>query len=140
MKEIGFHQLGPPLLHYDNQLCIILTKNPCHDNRSKHIDIKHHYHHEKIEHENIIVLYYPIEDMIGNLLIKALPKTKIFTKFARKSTRKTPEYLSQFRLRSRSSSSYVHHHLLGQVAGTTENSNNQPSPHKIELFITHSPR
>jgi hypothetical protein len=40
MKEIGFHQLGPPLLHCDNQLCVTLTKNPCHDNRSKHIDIK----------------------------------------------------------------------------------------------------
>jgi hypothetical protein len=76
MKEIGFHQLGPPLLHCDDELCITLTKNPCHDNRSKHIDIKHHYHQEKIEHENIIVLYYPIEDMIGNVLTKALPKTK----------------------------------------------------------------
>jgi len=65
----------------------------------------------------------------------------IFTKFARKSTScLTPEYLSHFRLRSRSSSSYVHHHLLGQVVGIVENSNNQPSPHKIELFITHSPR
>jgi hypothetical protein len=61
-------------LHCDNQLCITLTKNPCYNNRSKHIDIKHHYHHEKIKHENIIVLYYPIEDMIGNVLTKAVPK------------------------------------------------------------------
>jgi hypothetical protein len=76
MKEIRFHQLRPPLLHCDNQSCITLIKNPCHDDRSKQIDIKHHYHHEKIEHENIIVLYYPIEDMIGNVLTKALPKPK----------------------------------------------------------------
>jgi len=30
----------------------------------------------------------------------------------------------------RSSPSHVHHHLLGQVAGAAENSNNQPSPLK----------
>ncbi len=41
MKEIRFHQLGPLILHCDNQSCITLIKNPCHDDRSKHIDIKH---------------------------------------------------------------------------------------------------
>jgi hypothetical protein len=63
-------------LHCDNQLCITLTKNPCHDDRSKHIDIKHHYLHEKKKHENIIVIYYPIEDTIDDVLTKALPKPK----------------------------------------------------------------
>jgi len=39
----------------------------------------------------------------------------------------TPKYSSKFRLLLRSSPSYVHHHLLGQVASAAENSNNQPS-------------
>jgi hypothetical protein len=76
MKEIRFHQLGPLLLHCDNQSCIALTKNHCHDDRSKHIDIKHHYLHEKKKQKNIIVIYYPTEDMIDKVLTKALPKPK----------------------------------------------------------------
>jgi hypothetical protein len=42
----------------------------------------------------------------------------------------TPKYSSKFRLLLRSSPSYVHYHLLGQVASVAENSNNQPSPLK----------
>jgi hypothetical protein len=52
----------------------------------------------------------------------------------------TLEYSSKFRLQFRSSPSYVHHHLLGQVAGAAENSNNQPSPLKTELYTLHSQR
>jgi len=50
----------------------------------------------------------------------------------------TPKYSSKFRLLLRSSPSYVHHHLLGQVAGVAENFNNQPSPLKTELYTLHS--
>jgi hypothetical protein len=64
MKEIKFHQQGPLLWHCDNQSCITLTKNPFHHDRPKHIDIKHHYFHEKIKHGNITILYCPIENMV----------------------------------------------------------------------------
>jgi hypothetical protein len=67
----------------------------------------------------------------SHLAYKNLPESTSFM---------TPEYSSKFRLLFRSSLSYVHHHLLGQVAGATKNSNNQPSPLKTELYTLHSQR
>jgi hypothetical protein len=78
MKEIGFNQMGPIPLHCDNQSCIALTKNPHHHDRSKHIDIRHHYLRERVEHGHIEGIFCPTEDMIADILTKALSKHKHF--------------------------------------------------------------
>jgi hypothetical protein len=36
-------ELEPTLIHYDNQSCVKLTKNPLFHDRSKNIEIKYHY-------------------------------------------------------------------------------------------------
>jgi hypothetical protein len=74
MKAIGSHRLGPIPMYCDNQSCIALTKNPRFHDRSKHIDIKHHYLRKMIEHSDIKIIYCPTEDMIAYALTKALPK------------------------------------------------------------------
>jgi hypothetical protein len=53
MKEIGFTKMGPLPIYYDNQSCIALMKNPCHQQNSKHIEIRHHYLGEKVKHGDI---------------------------------------------------------------------------------------
>jgi hypothetical protein len=40
------------------------------------MDIKHHYLPGKIEHGDIIIVYCPTKDMVGNVLTKAPPKPK----------------------------------------------------------------
>jgi len=76
MNDIEFHQPRPLLLHCDNQSSITLTKIPCHHDRSKHINIRYHYFHEKVEQGNVMVVYCPIENMVANVLTKALPRPK----------------------------------------------------------------
>ncbi len=65
MNDIEFHQPRLLLLHCDNQSSITLTKIPCHHDRSKHINIRYHYFHEKVEHGNVMVVYCPIENIIA---------------------------------------------------------------------------
>lgn len=76
MKETGFTQLGPLPIYCDNQLCIALTKNPQHQQNSKQIEIRHHYLREKVEHGDIQLSFCPINEMIADVLTKALPKFK----------------------------------------------------------------
>ena len=76
MKEIGYTQMGPLPIFSDNQSYIALTKNPWHHQNSKHIEIRHHYLREKAQHGDIQLIYCPTEEMIADVLTKALPKSK----------------------------------------------------------------
>lgn len=51
--------MGPLPIYCYKESYIALTKNPCHHNRPKHIDITHQYLHEKVEHGDIEVLFCP---------------------------------------------------------------------------------
>ena len=42
LSEIGV-EIGTVLIMQDNQAIISMTRNPVHDKRSKHIDIKYHF-------------------------------------------------------------------------------------------------
>jgi len=66
----------PVTLHRDNQSAILMCKNPVFHGRSKHIDIRHHYVRELVEAREINVEYLKTEDMVADLLTKALPKIK----------------------------------------------------------------
>lgn len=61
---------------------ISLTKNPAYHARSKHIDIKYHYLHEKVENGLVEFKYIPMGKMLADILIKGLsaPKHKELTK------------------------------------------------------------
>ena len=60
----------------DNQGCIALAKNPKHHSRTKHIDVQHHFIREKIEEEEIYLVYCPTEHMVADVLTKALGKER----------------------------------------------------------------
>ena len=47
------------MIYEDNQGCIALAKNPVFHSRTKHIDIKFHFLHEKIE-EGVMKLVYKL--------------------------------------------------------------------------------
>lgn len=63
----------------DNAGAIALSKNPINHEKSKHIDMRHHFIHEKVEDKTVSLAHVPSADNIADLLTKALP-TELFTK------------------------------------------------------------
>ena len=53
---------------------------PKHHNRTKHIDISFHFIREKVDSEEVAVLYIQSDDNIADVMTKALPRFK-FEKF-----------------------------------------------------------
>ena len=76
LADVGFVQEGATTIMCDNQGCIALAKNPTHHSRTKHIDVQHHFIREKLESDEIRLEYCPTEDMVADVLTKALAKDR----------------------------------------------------------------
>jgi len=76
MADVGLVQDGATIIMCDNQGCIALAKNPTHHSRTKHIDIQHHFIREKLESGEIGLKYCPTQDMVADVLTKALAKER----------------------------------------------------------------
>ncbi|GIL88635.1 hypothetical protein Vretifemale_16557 [Volvox reticuliferus] len=64
----------------DNQGAISLIRNPITSDRSKHIDVMHHFVREKEEHGLVSFGYCPTGEMVADVLTKPLPLAE-FAKF-----------------------------------------------------------
>ena len=80
MSDISFQEIPPTLIHEDNQGAIDLSKNAKHHDRTKHIDISHHFIRERVACNEIVVDYCPTGNMVADVMTKAVPKVK-FEKF-----------------------------------------------------------
>ena len=74
LSELGYTQDNSTTIYEDNKGTIELTKNPKSHSRTKHIDIKYHFNREKIGDGTINLIYCPTNEMLADLLTKALPK------------------------------------------------------------------
>ena len=74
MSELGLEEPGPTTLWVDNQSTIAMTKNSRFHARTKHIDIRHHFVREAVEHQTISVKYIPTSENIADGLTKPLPR------------------------------------------------------------------
>jgi hypothetical protein len=68
---------APVILFNDNQSAQRLAVNPVHHNRTKHIDVRHHFIRELIEQNIINLCYLQSGDMIADILTKGLPRPKV---------------------------------------------------------------
>jgi hypothetical protein len=75
LSELGYKQASVTL-HCDNQSSIALSSNPAYHQRTKHIDVQHHFIREKVEAGEIVLKYEPTEHMIADVLTKALARAK----------------------------------------------------------------
>ncbi|KAK2577970.1 hypothetical protein KPH14_012744 [Odynerus spinipes] len=66
----------PVTIYCDNNGAICIAKNRIISPRTKHIDVRHHFIRENIENNEIVVNHIGTQDMIADLLTKALPKQK----------------------------------------------------------------
>ncbi len=62
------------VIRCDNQSAISLTKNPTQHARTKHIDVQHHFVQEGVENREVTFEYCSTEEMVADVLTKALPK------------------------------------------------------------------
>ena len=63
-------------LFIDNQSAIILSKNPVHHSRTKHIDTRYHFIRQCVEEKRTVVAYVKSEDQLADILTKSLGRLK----------------------------------------------------------------
>ncbi len=74
LKDFGYEQKEPTIIHQDNQGSIAISKNAVVSRRTKHIDIKYHYVREMVETGEVTMDYIPTEKMLADCLTKAVNK------------------------------------------------------------------
>ena len=67
----------PFRIYGDNQGSIDMVKNPVSNDKSKHIDIKHHFIRQKYTEGLIDIVYVPTSDNLADLMTKAPTKAKL---------------------------------------------------------------
>ena len=65
-------------LHIDNQATIKLIQNPRFHERTKHIEIKHHYIRETFENGEIDLQHVSTNNYLADIMTKSLPATTIW--------------------------------------------------------------
>jgi hypothetical protein len=76
-NEMGSKLTKGSRMHMDNQSAISVAKNPKHHGRMKHLDLRYFGLREKVTKGEIYVEYVPTEDMVADILTKALPRETI---------------------------------------------------------------
>ncbi|KAE8732649.1 hypothetical protein F3Y22_tig00001818pilonHSYRG00071 [Hibiscus syriacus] len=72
LEEVHFKQKGPTIIYCDNSSTIKLSKNPILHGRSKHIDFRYHFLRDRVNYEEIDMVYCRSEDQIADIFTKAL--------------------------------------------------------------------
>jgi hypothetical protein len=75
-SELQHRQVQATVIYCDNQGAMALARNPEHHNRSKHIDVAHHFQRERVADGTVDLQYTPTETQVADGLTKALCKDK----------------------------------------------------------------
>ena len=76
LYELGVADPAPSLLNMDNRGAVSLTRGAGDSNRTKHIDIRHHFIRSHVENKHIRVQYIPTDEMTADILTKNLGRAK----------------------------------------------------------------
>lgn len=84
LLEFGYSITAPSLLRMDNQSAISVSKNPEHQGRMKHLDLRFFWLRDTVEAGIITPLYIPTAEMVADILTKpsARPKLEYFRQLA----------------------------------------------------------
>lgn len=72
LKHLGFPQENPTEIYVDNRSLIVLTKNPVYQERSKHINTRHHFIQEHVKNKEIELIFSKTNDQITYIFTKPL--------------------------------------------------------------------
>src|ERR1700752_1446474 len=73
LGESGFTINDPTLIHQDNQSTIAIALNPINHRNVKHINVRRHFLRDHLKRNDVTLAYCPTEDMVADILTKALP-------------------------------------------------------------------
>lgn len=73
LADLGIPQPQPTPMYEDNHACILMSENPVHRERTKHIDIRIHSLREKVQLGEVRLVPCPTAHMTADALTKALP-------------------------------------------------------------------
>lgn len=76
MGDLGVECAAPVLIHCDSQAALKLLVNPVVSQRSKHIDVLHHFARERVARREVRYEYCRTECMIADCLTKAVSEHK----------------------------------------------------------------
>jgi hypothetical protein len=76
MDELGLQIENPITINQDNMSTMAIAINPIQHQKTKHIDIRMHFIREHLERKNIKLAHCPTENMIADILTKALPPSQ----------------------------------------------------------------
>ena len=76
LTELGLNVNSPTILHIDNQSAIAIARNPEFHDRTKHIQIRHHFLRQLVEDQQIVPQYLPTGVQIADALTKGLCREK----------------------------------------------------------------
>ena len=74
--ELGIPYSGSTTLNVDNQGAINYSNNAINHSCTKHIDIQHHFVHEKLVSNEMRLQYCATDDNLADIFTKSLPKPK----------------------------------------------------------------
>jgi len=76
LTELGLDLHSSTILHVDNQSAIAIARNPEFHDRTKHIEVRHHFLRHKVEDKEIHLEYTPTEDQVADVLTKGIVREK----------------------------------------------------------------
>ena len=78
LKDYEIEQ-GKMTLYCDNLSAINISKNPVQHSRTKHIDIRHHFIRDLVEHSIVTLEHMPTKNQLADLFTKPLDKERFKT-------------------------------------------------------------
>ena len=76
LNDVGFGTNSSTIIFEDNNGAIDLSRNAKYHNRTKHIDISHHFVRERVKSKEIDVVHCPSKDMVADVLTKGIPRVQ----------------------------------------------------------------
>lgn len=70
LEDVGTQQKQATKIQCDNQNSIKLADNPIYHARSKHIELQHHFFKEKIESQEIELIYCNTSENVADIFTK----------------------------------------------------------------------
>lgn len=74
LKDIKVHCTGLIVIHWDNSAAIDISNNPIFHSKTKHISIKYNILKEKVEANEVRLVYVNTKEQIADIFTKPLPK------------------------------------------------------------------